>query len=82
MIPFSTQGLFRSVMLNFRALEDFLVIFYFLTSSSILHGHIVRKDSNLNIFETWFMLKGQSSENPPRPDLEEATPQITHEKQS
>ena len=27
-------------------------------------------------------LKGQSSENPPRLDLEEATPQITHEKQS
>ena len=27
-------------------------------------------------------VKGQSSENPSRPDSEEATPQITHEKRS
>ena len=34
------QGLFRSVLLKFQALEDFLATFYFLISSFILHGHI------------------------------------------
>lgn len=34
------QGLFRSVLLKFQTLEDFLATFYFLKPSFTLHGHI------------------------------------------